>query len=115
VIVLFALGLGLTAFQTKLAADQQRLDKLETNIRQAQDRYEKLRLQVALLEAPDHVVSAAEGQGMKAPATVAYLSPSAEDVATVEAALAGAADPATANPGAVTDWGNVKPYVGGAP
>jgi len=54
--------------------NQFRLDQLQQQASAQQERYEKLRLEVAELEAPARIVSAAEGPlGMRQPGSVTYL------------------------------------------
>jgi hypothetical protein len=51
-LVVFGIMFGLVAFQAKIAADQLRLDRVETGASDAQATYERLRLAVAQLESP---------------------------------------------------------------
>ena len=85
---------GLVAFQAKIAADQQRLDRVEQEMSDAQATYERLRLAVAQLESPQTVISAAEDKGMVVPDKVTYVTPSMADVLAV--ALAEGRSPAPA-------------------
>lgn len=80
----FAVMLGLTFFQAKIAAEQMRLDELQTEIRKEQSRYSGLRLQVAELQSPRSIIGAAEHDGLR-PATkvVGYVAPTAADVTAV--------------------------------
>jgi Tfp pilus assembly protein PilV len=115
-VLLFGIALGLAAFQTKIAADQLRLDRIERQTTQAQARYERLRLAVAQFESPAVVVGAAKAKGMQTPAQVTYVSPSAADVEAVAATAApasGAAAGTTAD--SVTGWSSMKPLVSDAP
>src|SRR3954469_9658960 len=57
----FAVMLGLTTFQARIAADQLQLDHLHGQVTDAQARYEQLRLEVARLESPTRLVAAAKG------------------------------------------------------
>ncbi len=67
-------GLALVALHVLIAENQFRLDVLQQKASTEQASYEKLRLQVAQLEAPARIVSQAEGRlGMVQPATVTYL------------------------------------------
>jgi cell division protein FtsL len=74
-----AVCLALVALHVLIAENQFRLDNLQQQAAAEQASYEKLRLQVAELEAPARIVSQAEGRlGMVQPASVTYLpSPSA--------------------------------------
>ena len=116
-VLVFGVMFGLVAFQAKIAADQLRLDRVETEMSQAQATYERLRLSVAQLESPETVISAAEGKGMVVPDKVDYITPSVADVLAV--ALAAGRSPAPAGGAATGDeatgWAAVKPIVGGTP
>jgi hypothetical protein len=118
--VLFAVLFALAAFHTVLVSGQERLDRLEEQVTEEQDRYQHLRLDVARLEAPGRIVAEATGRlGMvPAPATT-YLTPSGQAGADV-AAAAGAADDVAAAAeadaeAAGSDWAEVKPYLTEAP
>jgi cell division protein FtsL len=66
--------LALVALHVLIAENQFKLDRLQQQASTEQASYEKLRLQVAELEAPARIVSEAEGQlGMVQPASVTYL------------------------------------------
>ena len=66
--------LALVALHVLIAENQFRLDRLQQQAATEQASYEKLRLQVAQLEAPARIVSQAEGQlGMVQPTSVTYL------------------------------------------
>jgi cell division protein FtsL len=116
-VVVFGVMLGLVAFQAKIAADQQRLDRIDQQTSNAQTEYERLRVIVAQLESPQTVISAAEGKGMVVPDNVTYITPSMNDVLGV--ALAEGRATATTTSGAADDatsaWEAVKPYVGATP
>ncbi len=69
--------LALVASQVVLTQGQFRLDRLQSRAAAEQARYERLRLQVAELEAPSRVVAVAQERlGMVSPPAVTYLSPS---------------------------------------
>ncbi|HEX9259704.1 MAG TPA: hypothetical protein VF855_09225, partial [Acidimicrobiales bacterium] len=114
----FGVLLGLAAFQTKIAGDQLRLDRVNADLREAQVRYETLRGEVARLESPANIVAQATKQGMVSPGAVTYLTPSADDVSAVVAATG---DTSTQAPAAAPDgprrngWSTVKPLVGTNP
>ena len=110
----FAIMLGLTTFQARIAADQLQLDQLDHEVGAAQSRYEQLRLDVARLESPTRVVAAARQLGMVQPGEPVYLSPDAADVAT---AIVATADARAETPGGDTargrsDWETMKSTVG---
>ena len=68
---------GLVVSHVALAQGQFRLERLRSEAAVEQARYERLRLQVAELEAPSRVVAAAQERlGMVPPPGVTYLSPS---------------------------------------
>ena len=116
-VVVFGVMLGLVAFQAKIAADQQRLDRIDQETSNAQTEYERLRVIVAQLEAPQAVISAAETKGMVVPDTVSYITPSMNDVLGV-ALAEGRAPAATSGPAADSNtsaWEAIKPYVGATP
>jgi cell division protein FtsL len=133
--------LALVALHVLIAENQFRLDNLQQQAAAEQASYEKLRLQVAQLEAPARIVSQAEGRlGMVQPASVTYLpaatsattKTTAKEVKTGDAgrrggdATTGARTPSSAvtdppTTGTVTapqgdsDWPTVKPYLSGSP
>ena len=88
VATLFALMLGLVAFQARIAQDQLRLDRVESELREAEARFAQLRLEVARLESPDRIVAEAERLGMQRPGPdeITYLAPPAGVAAEVLAA-----------------------------
>jgi cell division protein FtsL len=76
-------GLALVGLHVLIAENQFRLDRLQQQASTEQAGYEKLRLQVAQLEAPARIVSQAEGRlGMVQPATVTYLPATTSGPAT---------------------------------
>ena len=82
-------GLALVALHVLIAENQFRLDVLQQKASTEQASYEKLRLQVAQLEAPARIVSQAEGRlGMVQPATVTYLPATTSTPATTAATTA---------------------------
>ena len=98
VVTLFVLMLGLVAFQARIAQDQLRLDRVESDLREAEAHFAQLRLQVARLESPDRIVAEAERLGLQRPGPeeIAYLAP-------------------PAGTGDVSDWSNLKPLLSGQP
>ncbi|HWE56145.1 MAG TPA: hypothetical protein VG435_11575 [Acidimicrobiales bacterium] len=82
VVVLGSIGAGamialaLVYFHVVLAQRQFALDKMDSQLQQAQTTYQSDRLQVAQLSSPQHIITMAEGQlGMIQPAKVTYLTP----------------------------------------
>ena len=71
-----ALAFGVAISQVIVAQNQDRLDKLNHRVSAAQQRYEKLRYQVAQLESPERIVAAAHNRlGMVEPDHVTYVPP----------------------------------------
>lgn len=119
---LSALCLGLVTLHVLIAENQFTLDRLQQTAAAEQSSYEKLRLQVAELEAPARIVSEAEGRlGLEQPGSVTYLP-------AISAQANG--DPPSNDPppasgpawaGSVTapqgdaDWPSIKPYLSGTP
>jgi cell division protein FtsL len=69
-----AVCLSLVGLHVLIAENQFTLDNLQQNAATEQAKYEKLRLQVAELEAPARIVSQAEGRlRMVQPASITYL------------------------------------------
>ena len=134
-------GLALVALHVLIAENQFTLDRLQQQAATEQASYEKLRLQVAQLEAPARIVSQAEGRlGMVQPASVTYLpattstpvartahrqqgvnasSRSASPARHVAGGAPALADPPTTGtvtaPQGDSDWPSVKPYLSGSP
>jgi cell division protein FtsL len=114
-------ALGLVYMHVVLAQRQFRLDQLNAEVQKDQATYENLRLQVAELASPQHIISTAEGKlGMIQPAQVTYLSPittvagSASQV--VPTAAARAAAKASSAPAALGNagWPLVKAQLAGS-
>jgi hypothetical protein len=113
---------GLVGVHVVLAQNQFRLDRLNTTAAGEEARYQRLRLQVDRLEAPQRIVATAEGRlGMVPPAGVIYLTPS-PPVTSPSPAAGGApveggptSAPASSTPSttipAVGDWAAVKPQL----
>jgi len=94
------------------------LDRLTTQVQSEQTAYQQLRVQVAQLGSPAHVISTAEGQlGMRQPASVTYLTP------TTSAGVAGSGPTGTAAtsqsagqaPAGDADWPKIKSQLAGSP
>jgi len=119
--VMFAVMLGLAAFQTLIAQGQESLDHLRVQTSDAQVAFAKLRLQVAQLQSPSRIVSVAEQRlGLVPPNTIHYVAPTGDNALAVQqAADSGAnATPSSATtttaPGDV-DWSKLKSLVGSTP
>ena len=125
----FAVMVGMVVLQTKMAQEQERLDKIQQQTKLAQQAYDHLRVVVAAMESPAAITASAARLGMVPPAQVTYLTPTAADRAEVTAALAaigalgsaGATNGSTPASGASSDlspgsgWTTVKPLVEGGP
>jgi cell division protein FtsL len=102
---------GLVSFQVVLSEGQVRLEELRRRAAAEQERYDRLRLEVAELESPGRVIAMAQQRlGMVVPPGVTYLSPSGVAVAARPA-------PAATSP---TDdgegrWPAVKAHLAGRP
>ena len=99
---------GLVASHVALAQGQFRLDRLRQNAQAQQDRYERLRLQVAELESPGRIVAAAQERlGMVPPPSVTYLSPVGP--------ATGSGSGVDAESTATEDWSTVKRQLASRP
>jgi cell division protein FtsL len=106
--------LALVALHVLIAENQFRLDNLQQQASVQQERYEKLRLEVAQLEAPARIVSVAEGKlGMRQPGSVTYLP--ATPTSAAPGARAGASSARVAAPQGDADWPLIKQYLSGSP
>jgi hypothetical protein len=103
-----------------LAQRQVALNRLTAHVAAESTTYQNLRLQVAQLNSPAHIISTAEGQlGMRQPASVTYLTP----VHTV----GGGTPSTTPRPGTTADpngsiapagdanWPQIKSQLAGTP
>jgi cell division protein FtsL len=120
--VLFAILFGLVLFHTLLVQNQQRLDRIDAEVRDQQAVYQRNRLEVARLEAPARIVDVATQRlHMVPPPGTSYLVPSG----TTAAAVAGPSnkgeqqDTSDAAKQDQTDqtgseWSTVKPQLGAA-
>ena len=97
---------GLVAANVVLTQHQFALETLERKAAAEQARYERLRLQVAELEAPERIVATAQERlGMVPPASVTYLSPTGPSSRAADTSGADATAPGT--------WARVKPHLSG--
>ena len=95
---------GAAIFHVLLVQSEFRLDRLHKEAAKEEARYEKLRLDVARLSAPERVVASAQQRlGMVVPPQVAYLM----------APTGSPDDPAA--PSLAGDWAEVKPHLGTRP
>lgn len=114
----FAVLFGLVVFHTVLLQNQQRLDRLDKQVTDAQAQYQSLRLQVAQLESPQRILDVATHKlGMVPPDGTTYLTPAAASSAGTDVgANQGDTSGETAAPDdGASAWPTVKPYLGAAP
>lgn len=105
---------GLVAFQVVLSEGQVRLERLRQRAAAEQERYDRLRLEVAELESPGRVIAMAQQRlGMVAPPGVTYLSPSGAEVAGRPATPRWPAAAREAAEGG--RWSAVKAHLAGRP
>lgn len=100
---------GAAVFHVLLIQSGFRLDQINKDAAKAQIRYEKLRLEVAQLSAPERIVATAQQRlGMVVPPQVAYLmAPAPQD------SWGQGADPDDpAAPSLAGGWAEVKPHLG---
>ena len=103
---------GAAVFHVLLIQSEFRLDQLNKEAAKEQARYEKLRLDVAQLSAPERIVATAQQRlGMVVPPQVAYLmAPVPRD-----AGHQGVEPDDPAAPSLVGGWEEVKPHLGTRP
>jgi cell division protein FtsL len=102
--ILATVVFGLVGVHVSLAQNQLRLDRLNVRSAAEASKYESLRLQVAQLESPSHIVDEARKQGMVSPPGITYLLP---PPAPAPASSTATTVPAGATP-AVSDWTSLK-------
>lgn len=114
--LVFALLLGVTVFQTRLAQNQLELDRVERAVDAERERFDELRLQRAELRSPAYLAAAAASIGMIPGSDTAFV---AVGPGVVEAILVstGGADPSV---GISADdpfsaYGEVKALVSSSP
>jgi cell division protein FtsL len=110
-------ALGLVYLHVVLAQRQFALNRLDTTVQNEQATYQRLRLQVAELGSPQHIISTAVGQlRMHQPASVTYLTPAA---AAAGATAYGGNPPGGAIAGVApagdADWPLIKSQLAGSP
>jgi cell division protein FtsL len=98
---------GAAVFHVLLIQSEFRLDHLNKEAAKEQASYEKLRLDLAQLSAPERIVATAKQRlGMVVPPQIAYLMAPAAPSATPD-------DPAA--PSLAGGWAEVKPHLGTRP
>jgi cell division protein FtsL len=80
IVALVSIAFAAVFMHTSLARTQLSIDKLNIDITQAERMNQRLRVQVATLEAPDRIVSVAQELGLEPPKTVRFL-PTAAPIA----------------------------------
>lgn len=106
-----------------LAQRQIQLDRMTTVAATRQSQYQALRLRVAQLESPQHIISTAEGRlGMRQPGAVTYLPPPAAATlpvagrSTTGSGSGASARPlTTAAPAGDADWPRIKAALASRP
>jgi hypothetical protein len=115
------LCLGLVALHALIAEDQFTLNRLQDQAASAQAAYDKLRLKVAVAEAPARIVSVAEGKlHMVQPASVTYIAapkvdPQAPPRPGRKAERSQAGTTTVPAPEGDANWPAVKPYLSANP
>jgi len=126
VLAALAVVFGLVYVHVKLTANQLRLTTLQREGDVAEERYLKLRLQVAQLESPGRVEATAQQLGLVPPTSVAYLtasppggpsgpptttsapSPSAPSPSAPSTSAPSTSAPSTSAPAALRGWAATK-------
>jgi cell division protein FtsL len=110
---------GLVGVHVMLAQNQFQLDRLNSRSTLEEARYQRLRLEVDQLEAPQRIVATAEGRlGMVPPPAVKYLTPSSR-LTSARSSAPGLSAPTVASPSTgippagegPRDWAAVKPQL----
>lgn len=104
-------ALAVSACQVLIAQSQFELARLQSDATAAEDRYDRLRLQIAEMESPGRIMAAAQERlGMVPPPGVTYLTPAPADSAPPTAAeSAGSGSPVAG------DWSRIKPILATRP
>jgi cell division protein FtsB len=92
-VLVFGVLLATAALNTMLVSGQRDLDRIESEIREGEQRNQALELQVAEMESPENIVAEAERLGMVVPDQVIWLTPRSD----------GGSDAMTAPTGSTTD------------
>ncbi|MBV9660100.1 MAG: hypothetical protein JO337_02970 [Acidimicrobiales bacterium] len=109
-----AVAFALVYLHVLLAQRQFRLDRMNSQVQANQTNYQRIRLNVAQLGSPQHIISTAVGQlGMVQPNKVTYLTPSS----TIPTALPHTSSNGTSGqaPAGDADWPLVKSQLAGTP
>ncbi|MFN8035897.1 MAG: hypothetical protein U0V73_08190 [Acidimicrobiia bacterium] len=116
-LVSVALLLAGVSLHVKLAESQFRLDHLNARVSAEQLRYERLRLEVAQLSAPDRIVSTAKQQlGMVQPQQTTFLGANLPTTTTTPAGASTSATAADATAATLSQsWPKVKENLAARP
>jgi cell division protein FtsL len=116
--VVAVVAFSLVYLHVLLAQRQFKIDQLNKQLQQEQSTYQALRLQVAQLGSPSHIISTAEGVlGMVQPAHVTYLTPSSSTPLVAGSDEPSLQPPGTKNtqaPAGDADWPQIKAQLAGA-
>lgn len=114
--LVFALLLGVTAFQTRLAQHQLELDRTERAVAAERERFDQLRLERAELRAPARLATEAAALGMVPGTGTEFVTVTPGVVEQVLVATGGV-DPSIAAPAQdpFAAYGAVKAQVGATP
>jgi cell division protein FtsL len=114
--LVFALLLGVTAFQTRLAQHQLELDRTERAVAAERERFDQLRLERAELRAPARLAAEAAALGM-VPGTETEFVTVAPGIVEEVLVATGGVDPSIAAPAEdpFAAYGAVKAQVGATP
>lgn len=115
VVLSVAVAFALVYLHVVAAQRQFTLDRLTNQVSTQQQRYERLRLRVAQLEAPARIISVAEGQyGMTEPQSVTYLEPAGSPPSQTPPAPPSKPSGSTA-PAGDANWPKIKSLLKGTP
>jgi cell division protein FtsL len=105
---------GLVYLHVVLAQRQFALDRLTSQVQAESTTYQNLRLEVAQLGSPQHIISTAEGQlGMHEPASVTYLTPTTSIGPPTSTPATSRSVPVA--PSGDANWPQIKAQLAGSP
>ena len=115
-VLLFFLMVGALAFQTQVARNQLRLDRIDNDIRFAREQYDALRRERAELRSPGRLKMVAESLGMVAASQSEFGSIDPDVIASVQRSGATGGAPASNTVDRdFSAYAAVKAQAGGAP
>jgi cell division protein FtsL len=109
---------GLVYLHVVLAQRQFALDRINAQVQTAQANYQQLRLKVAELGSPQHIITNAEGPlGMHQPTAVTYVTPTTRVAGSGATASTSTGAPPTVTqaPAGDADWPSIKSQLAGSP